>query len=150
MKSKLFVMAIVATMLSTTSCKKGLDVAVDVTVGFQVAGVPIDLNITVGTGDYYPVSAYDEYVYGDNQNSTKTVCYVLSCPYDPESINVYDQGRRLIGIVRCWQGTGVQTNMLFRNLQNWFRLHTGPCAVDVEWNLIPFTHGGSWTGTLIG
>lgn len=118
-----------------------------VTVGFQVAGIPIQLTFG-GSGNYYSYSDYGSYVYNPSYTAV-TACYVTSKPFNPESIDVYDKNGKQIGTVRCDQGVGSQTGVLFGLLQNWFSNHTGACLVKVKWDPQPFTNG-AWEGTIVG
>mgnify|MGYP003423182082 CR=1 FL=1 len=150
---KLLTLAVIIVTISSTSCTKEAREEIlansNITVGFQIAGVPITLSLGGGSGMYYDRPAYDGYVYGSNYSSM-TGCYVISKPGNGEAINVYDKFGRQIGTVRCDQGVGSQTGVLYDALRAWFDNHTTPCFVQVKWDPIPFTHGGMWSGTIVG
>lgn len=141
--------ALVLTSCSKTEVKEVLN-NISVTIGFQVAGVWVELGVNNGGGYYYDQQYYGSYVYGNNINTETTICYVLTKPYNSELIPVFDKYNRQIGTARCDMGVGSQTNQLWLSLQNWFDIPPGgKCAVLVSWPVTPFTHNGPWTGTII-
>jgi hypothetical protein len=159
MKSIKTLVLLTIVTISSVSCTKEalMDVAnqVDVVVGFQVAGQPIELSLNAGTilNAYYDRKAYDNYVYSNGSttaNQAITGVYINSKPTNSESIAVFDKNGNQIGVVRCDQGVGSQTNVLFNSLRSWFDTHTGSCKVQIKWDPIPFTRGGLWSGTIVG
>jgi hypothetical protein len=159
MKSKikwLLIGLMIVVLFSMSSCSKNPDdikprVEATVALGFQIAGVEFTLYISNGTGYYYPASAYNSFVYGNNVIIPPTLCYVKSKPFDSESFDVCDYLGNKIGNVRCWQGVGSQTGLLWKALQKWFDDHPGSwCRVNVEWEPSLFTHGAERKGTVKG
>ncbi len=152
MKSIKNLLAILAT-ISITSCGEKIDIGVDANanIGFQVAGVYVEVSLGNGSGYYYDQNAYQSYVWGPSGSAPRnniTVVYIFSKPLDQTAIAVFDQNGRPIGRASCTSGTWQQMNQMFLFLQNW-NYNLKPCKVLVEWDPRPFTYG-EWSGKIIG
>lgn len=124
-----------------------------ISVGFEVAGVPVQLSLGGGTGMYYDQQYYNSYQcpssgsnYYDN-NTNVTVCYIVSKPFSQTAIVVFDKNGHAIATVSSVNGNWQQDNAFFLQLQNW-NYSNGPCAVLVQWD--PKWTSGPWSGKIIG